>query len=215
MTVSAEHPVARDRVTASEAVRDYTLPESETRALALRVASLRDETGLLHGDASALHHETREIDLKKRTTGKARNSVRQLLHELAVERGMAWADIADLVGVSVAAVRKWRTDGGATPDNRDRLARLAAFLDGLEDCGVADAAQWAEIALPLPAGYTITPLDVYRHGGEQELLDFACGHGTAETAADSAVPGWRQERASDFEVYDAADGHRALRMLRR
>jgi len=215
MTVSADHAVAPDRGTASEAIRDYTSPESETKALALRVASLRDETGLLHGDASALHHETRQLDLRKRTTDKVRKSVRQLLHELALERGMGWADIADLVGVSVAAVRKWRTDGGATPDNRDRLARLAAFLDALEDCGVEDAAQWAEIALPLPDGYTITPIEVYRRGGEQELLDYACGHGTAEEAADSAIPGWRQDRASDFEVYDAADGHRALRIRRR
>ena len=52
----------------------------------------------------------------------------ELLRELATDRGMAWADIADLVGVSVAAIRKWRTDGGATADNRARLAFSRRFL---------------------------------------------------------------------------------------
>ncbi|MGH3928024.1 MAG: helix-turn-helix domain-containing protein [Pseudonocardiaceae bacterium] len=201
-----------DRGTASGAVRDYTLPRSETKALALKVGSLRDETGLLHGDASALHRQVRQLDLKDRTAEKARRSVPELLHELATDRGMAWADIADLVGVSVSAVRKWRTDGGATADNRARLARLAAFLDALTDCGVADAAQWVEIALPLEEDYTITPLQVYRHGGEQALLEYACGHGQAETVLDATMPGWRQEHASDFDVYDAPDGQKALRL---
>jgi hypothetical protein len=33
-----------------------------------------------------------------------------LLAELAVERGMAWADLARLAGVSVSALRKWREE---------------------------------------------------------------------------------------------------------
>ncbi|MGH3695786.1 MAG: helix-turn-helix domain-containing protein [Pseudonocardiaceae bacterium] len=201
-----------DPGTASGAVRDYTLPRSETKALALKVGALRDETGLLHGDTSALHRQARQLDLKERTAEKVRRSVPELLHELATDRGMAWADIADLIGVSVSAVRKWRTDGGATADNRSRLARLAAFLDALTDCGVADAAQWVEIALSLGEGYTITPLEVYRHGGEEALLEYACGHEQAETVLDATMPGWRQERASDFDVYDAPDGQKALRL---
>ncbi|MGH3871517.1 MAG: hypothetical protein ACRDSR_08405 [Pseudonocardiaceae bacterium] len=131
------------------------------------MGSLRDETGLLHGDVrSAPHRQIRQLGLKNRTAEKVRRNVPELLYELATDRGMAWAGIADLVGVSVSAVRTWRTDGGATGDNRFRLARLAAFLDALTDCGVADAAQWVEIALPLGKGYTITPLEVYRHGGQ-------------------------------------------------
>ncbi len=212
MTTTPQRLSSLDQGTASGAVRDYTLPESVTRALALKVGSLRDEAGLLHGDASALHRQVRQLDLKERTAEKVRRSVPELLRELATTRGMAWADIADLVGVSVAAVRKWRTDGGATADNRSRLARLAAFLDALTACGVADAAQWVEIALPLEEGYTITPIEVYRHGGEQALLDYACGHGQAEAVLDATMPGWRQERASDFEVYDAPDGQKALRL---
>lgn len=212
MTTTSQRLSSLDRGTASGAVRDYTHPESETKALALRAGSLRDETGLLHGDASALHRQVRQLDLKERTAEKIRRSVPELLRELATDRGMAWADIADLVGVSVAAVRKWRTDGGATADNRSRLARLAAFLDALTACGIADAAQWVEIALPLPEGYTITPIEVYRRGGEQALLDHACGHGEAEGVLDATMPGWRQERASDFEAYDAPDGHKSLRL---
>jgi transcriptional regulator with XRE-family HTH domain len=212
MTTTPQPLSSLDPGTASGAVRDYTLPESETKALALKVGSLRDETRLLHGDASALHRQVRQLDLEERTAEKVRKSVPELLRELATNRGMAWADIADLVGVSVAAVRKWRTDGGATADNRSRLARLAAFLDALTACGVADAAQWVEIALPLGEGYTITPIEVYRRGGEQALLDYACGHGKAETILDATMPGWRQERASDFDVYDAPDDQKALRL---
>lgn len=200
--------------TASDAVRDYAIPRSETRALALQAASLRGEVGLLRDDTSALHHRARNMDMKDRTASKARSSVADLLRELAVDRGMAWADIADLVGVSVAAVRKWRTAGGATPDNRSRLARLAAFLDTLVDCGVADPAQWVEITLPLPDGYTITPLDVYRRGGEQALLDYACLHIPAEAVLDATMPRWREEWASDFEVHEVPDGHKALRLRR-
>ena len=212
MTTTPPRLSAMDPGTASGAVRDYTLPGSETKALALQMGSLRDRTGLLHGDASALHRQVRQRDLRERAAEKVRRSVPELLRELATDRGMAWADIADLVGVSVAAVRKWRTDGGATADNRSRLARLAAFLDALTACGVADPAQWVEIALPLGEGYTITPIDVYRHGGAQALLDHACGHGQVEAVLDATMPGWRQERASDFDVYDAPDGQKALRL---
>lgn len=212
MTTPSQRLGSPDRGTASDAVRDYTLPESETRTLTLRAGLLRDETGLLHGDMSALHHRVRQLDLRERTTEKARKSVSELLRELAADRGMAWADIADLVGVSVAAVRKWRTDGGATADNRSRLARLAAFLDALAACGVADPAQWIEIPLPLPEGYMIIPMEIYRRGGEQALLDHACGHGPAEAALDITIPGWRQTRSSDFESYNAPDGRKALRL---
>lgn len=212
MTTMSQRLSSLDQSTASGTVRDYTHPESETRALALRAGLLRDETGVLHGDVSALHHRARQMDLKERTAEKLRKSVPELLRELAIDRGMAWSDIADLVGVSVAAVRKWRTDGGATADNRSRLARLAAFLDALTACGVADAAQWIEIALPLSEGYTITPIEVYRRGGEQALLDHACGHEPAQKVLDAAMPGWRHDRLSDFNVYDAPDGHKALRL---
>lgn len=202
------------RRTASGAVRDYARPESATTALALDMWWLRDKVTLLPGHATGLPLRTSQLDM--RTARKVRRSVPELLSELSVDRGMAWADIADLVDVSVAAIRKWRTDGGATADSRLRLARLAAFLDALTDCGVADAAQWVEIALPLPEGYTITPVEVYRQrGGEQALLGYACGHDHVESVLDATMPGWRQGRASDFEAYDAPDGHKALRVRRR
>lgn len=205
-----------NRGTASDAVR-YARPEPATAALALEMGWRRDRAGVLYDDLKALHRQALQRDLEERTARKARRSVPELLRDLAVDRGMAWADIADLVGVSVAAVRKWRSEGGATADNRSRLARLAAFLDALTDCGVADAAQWMEIALPLREGYTITPIEVYQHDGELALLDFASapeGQADAETVLDATMPGWRQERASDFEVYDAPEGQKALRLRR-
>ena len=52
MTTASQLGGSFDRGTASEAVRDYTLPESETTALALKVGLARDLVGLLHGDTA-------------------------------------------------------------------------------------------------------------------------------------------------------------------
>lgn len=199
-----------EAATAQESVRTLTDLVDRTAALNEQVGWLRSQADLVHSDAADLHHETQSYDLQARAASKARRGVPALLAELS-DRGMAWADIARLVGVSVSAVRKWRADGPASPESRWQLAELAAFLDLLADYPIDDPAQWMEMNLPLPAGFRVTPMELYRDGAHTALLDFATERLGAAELLDKVRPQWRSLE-SDFEVYDAEDGAKALRV---
>jgi len=124
---------------------------------------------------------------------------------------MAWTGIARLAGVSVSALRKWRTSGSASAEHRLALARLAAFLDLLSEYAIEDPAQWMEMRLPLPTGYLIRPIDLYRRGAVSGLLEYASARCTAEQILDQIDADWRDAR-SEFETYDAPDGAKAIRI---
>jgi transcriptional regulator with XRE-family HTH domain len=155
------------------------------------------------------HHTSQVEDLALRAHAKARKGLRALLAELADDRGMGWNDIATLSGVTVSAVRKWRQGGDAGPDKRLKLAELAAFLDTLSDFAIDDPASWMEIALPLPSGYRVRPVDLYRSGHLKELLDIAGQRRTIPEVLSDIDPTWR-DRRSRFEVVDGADGNKLI-----
>jgi transcriptional regulator with XRE-family HTH domain len=193
-------------------VSDYAplLPNS-TRALSLRADYLRTEVETLGGEVQELHGEARELDLADRTVQKAKKSVSGLLEELAGARGMGWSDIAEIVGVSISAVRKWRRGGDASPESRSKLARVAALLDVLEEKGlVQDPAAWMEMDLPLDPGYFIRPLDLYLEGHALKLIDLAEQRQTVAQVLDQVKPNWRANR-SDYEVFIDTDGQRSIR----
>ncbi len=193
-------------------VSDYaSLPPNSTRALSLRADYLRTKVDMLGGEVQELHGEARERDLTDRTFEKTKKSVSRLLDELAGERGMGWSDIAEVVGVSISAVRKWRKGGDASPESRSRLARIAALLDVLEEKGlVQDPAAWMEMDLPLDSGYFIRPLDLYLEGHVLALVDLAEQRQTVAQVLDQVRPNWRTNR-SDFEVFIDTDGQRSIR----
>jgi transcriptional regulator with XRE-family HTH domain len=193
-------------------VSDYVpTASSSTRALSLRADYLRTEVDMLGGEVQELHGEARELDLTDRTFEKTKKSVPSLLDDLAVERGMGWSDIAEVVGVSISAVRKWRKGGDASPDSRLKLARIAALLDVLEEKGlVQDPAAWMEMDLPLDAGYFIRPLDLYLEGHVAALIDLAEQRKTVTQVLDQVKPNWRANR-DDFEVFVDTDGERSIR----
>jgi hypothetical protein len=142
-----------------------------------------------------------------------RRSVLDLLSALAEAHGVAWSDIAGLLGVSVPALRKWRkSSSGTTPDNHLRLARLVAFFDILNEF-VATGAQW--MSMPLVDGYNICAADLYDDTPQRTaaILDYAAGNaGTApEGLLDEVVPGWREIWRSEYESFVAEDGVRSLR----
>lgn len=199
--------------TSAGGVSDYASPAvSTTRALSIRADYLRSEVDALGGQVQELHSEVRERDLADRSFEKARKSVAMLLEELAGERGMSWTDIAEVVGVSVAAVRKWRKGGDASPDSRMKLAQIAALLDLLEEKGViSDPASWLEMEFSLGAGYFLRPLDLYLDGHVNELLELADERtdGAAQVL-DRVRPNWRESR-SPFEVVPDEDGQRSIR----
>jgi hypothetical protein len=205
---------AVDRGTAGSVITGYPQAEPATAASALlaqRAGWLRSQADAIGQDVANVHEEAMTYDLGQRAAAKARHGVSALLTELAVDRGMAWADIARLVGVSVSALRKWRASAGASAEHRLALARLAAFLDLLSECAIDDPAQWMEMRLPLPVGYVITPIDLYLRGGLSVLLEYASIRITAEQALDKIDSTWRDAR-SDFESYDAPDGAKAIRI---
>lgn len=191
--------------TSAGGVADYAPPPSnETRALSLRTGDLRTW-------ADMLESEVRECDLTDRTLEKTKKSVAGLLDELASNRGMSWSDIAEVLGVSVSAIRKWRKGGDASLERRSKLARIAAFLDVLEEKGlVQDPAGWMEMDLPLEAGYFIRPLDLYLEGHVAALLDLAEQRQSVAEVLDQVRPSWRGSR-SDFEVFLDVDGERSVR----
>jgi transcriptional regulator with XRE-family HTH domain len=198
--------------TSAGGVADYApSTPSETRALSLRADYLRTEVDMLGGEMQELHGVVRENDLADRTLEKSKKSVASLLQELAGDRGMGWSDIAEVVGVSVSAVRKWRKGGVASPESRSKLARIATLLDVLEEKGtIADPAAWMEMDFTLEPGYFIRPLDLYLEGHVTELIELAEQRQSTAQVLDRVRPDWRRNR-HDFEVFLDDDGERSLR----
>lgn len=198
--------------TSAGGVSDYAPPApDETRAWSLRFDDLRTASDMFGGAVQELHGEARELDLTDRTLEKTKKSVAGLLEELTGDRGMGWSDIAEVLGVSISAIRKWRKGADARPESRSKLARIAALLDVLEEKGlVQDPARWMEIDLPLEAGYFIRPWDLYLEGHVTALIDLAEQRQTVAQVLDQVRPNWRDSR-SDFEVVLDADGERSIR----
>jgi transcriptional regulator with XRE-family HTH domain len=217
--MNAETPHARiSSQSASGMIRDYG-PEQGTPSAAIanpgyfrtETGSLRTQVNALGGDIADIHNQATERDLRARAAVKAKHGVPTLLKELAVHRGMAWSEIARLVGVSVSAVRKWRTGGDATPEKRRFLAQLAAFLDLLEESSVEDPAQWLEMDLALPGDYAVRAVELYASGHMIALLEIAGQRRDPAHVLDEIEPQWRETRRSDIEVFTATDGQLAFR----
>ena len=208
--------------TSAGGVSPYTsLAPDETRSLSLRVDyqrtksdmvdSLRTTTDVMSATVRELHSKARQDDLAVRALKKSKKSVVELLKELATNRGMGWSDIAEVLGVSISAIRKWRKGGDASPGSRSKLARIAALLDMLEEkMLIADPATWMEMDLPLEPGYFIRPLDLYVEGHVNGLIEIAEQRQTIPAVLDQVRPEWRKSR-SDFEIFIDADGERSIR----
>ena len=194
---------------------EYCLPTpSQTRAPSVRADYdyLRTAVDALAGQVQEAHGAALEDDLTDRTVEKSKKSVPQLLDELTAERGMGWSDIAEVVGVSVSAVRKWRKGGSASPQSRWKLAKIATFLNVLEEkVLVQDPAAWMEMELSMDPGYFIRPIDLYLEGHVTELIELADQRQTTSEVLDRVRPNWRQNR-SGHEVYVDYSGERAIRL---
>ncbi|WP_298209050.1 hypothetical protein [Ferrimicrobium sp.] len=200
------------QVTRADQVPDRQLDELTARdsaVLADNYGRLRDLVEILNEDVNEAHREVQKYDLDQHARSKAKRSVPTLLHELSTDRGMAWRDIARLVGVSVSAIRKWRNDGAASSENRLVLARLAAFLDLLDGFLVEDPAGWLEV--PMADGYTVRHVDLYEAGRPDLLLDIAGLRIDEISALDRFDQEWRARYRSDFEVFEAGDGDLSIR----
>lgn len=164
---------------------------------------------ILNDDVEAGRREVREWDLDERTAAKARREALELLNELSTDRGFSWSDLARLCGVSVSAVRKWRAGESPSPDRRRALARLAAFVDLLDEIApVADPASW--LVMRLVDSHTVTPAHLYLTGHANDLLEHAQGHLGVHDLLDRWKPDWRADTRSDWRIVEAADGERSI-----
>jgi hypothetical protein len=179
-----------------------------------RAAGLRDEKAIEAKDAKLRHHLAIADDLDKRAILKAREGVPALLEELG-ERGFSWRDVAKLAGVTVPAVRKWRTGAPSSPERRTDLARAAGLCDLLDEFHVVDPAGWlmTRIVKDVP----VTWMDLYRAGLAEWVVDAAAPNRTPDPnrLLDAFDPDWRQKYRTDYEVFEAEDGELSIRATRR
>lgn len=194
------------------AIYDHDATANRAPALASlnsAFADLSSRACARSGNVTAARREMNSLDLDERTGIKAHTATTALLEELAVERGLAWSDIARLCSVSMTAIRKWRSGESPMPDRRLSLAGLVAFLDLLDQAGsVDDPASW--LFMRLSDDHTATVADLYIAGKVEDLLEHAQGFLTRHDTLDRWDPEWRTATRSDWTVTTNADGHRVL-----
>lgn len=133
-----------------------------------------------------------------------------MLGELA-DLGFAWRDIARLLGVSVPAVQKWRKGERASGESRQKLANLLAACDLIAGHYMVDEiASWFE--MPITMSAPLTPIDFYARERADLVFEYASGHTDPESLLSQFEPDWREHYRSEFEVFEAGDGNRSIRM---
>jgi hypothetical protein len=201
-TTSIRSLPPRDQTTTPQ-IRDDVF---ELRA---RSAEVRDQATTLVNEAEVLHDRVQEFDLDDRASALAQNDPAVLLSALGDDRGMPWSLVAQLVGVSPTAVRKWRRGGALTPESRSRLAKLVAFCQVLPELDplIGDVALWLQSPV-ISGATTITPADLFARGSEVALLNRAAKRITAEQLLEAEVPNWRATTRPDnrHRVVEAPDG---------
>lgn len=189
---------------------------SDADILANKVGALRSDVGVLYEDVAGLsediaqvHGDSLRLQLASRAEDAAKRSPVHLLNQLA-DWGFSWTSVARVVGVSIPAVRKWRQGNPLAGENRRNLALLVAFVGVLEeDHLISDGASWLDMPL---AESSFTGIDVLAAGHAHDLMQHAAGHISSSDLLDKALPRWRETLDSRFEVYEAQDGERAIRM---
>ena len=187
-----------------------------TAQYASAIAELTDTYGgltskvrLLSQDVEGGRRTVRSLDLDERTSAKSRLGAESLLEELSTDRGLGWSEIARLCGVSVSAVRKWRAGESISSEHRRSLARIASFLDLLEEVGpVNEPAGWLNMRLSDQT--TMTAADLYIAGHPQDLLEHAQGILEVEQLLDRCAPDWRTASRSEWKIVELSDGERVL-----
>lgn len=176
-----------------------------------RAQLLVTDTTEIHEAAGQLHADHLEELLRTVTTQIAQSPFQETLDELS-RLGFSWRAIADMVGVSIPALRKWRT-GQSDPsgDNRFRVARVLAFCRLVsEHFLIQDVAGWLET--PIHPDAPVTGLDLLADGHFEQAFVLARQNGAdPEEVLDAVRPSWREDFKSDVEVFIAADGQPGLR----
>lgn len=198
--------------TAGGATTPPTLTETRLTVarLAAEVGGNRSEVRILHEDYNDLHKEVHDVEWRTAAAERGKASVASMLTELA-DLGFAWRDIARMVGVTVPAVQKWRKGEKASGDSRIKIASLLAACDLIAShYMVEEIASWFE--MPLSPSAPVTPIGLYSENRADLVFEFASAQTDPEALLTEFDPEWRERYRSDFEVFEAGDGNRSIRM---
>jgi hypothetical protein len=188
-------------------MKRYSFPTSTVSSLVREYGKLRDETSVLDSDVANNHRKVQTINLDNYARQLVREEVNSLLEEI-VALGMGWSDIAQIIKVSVQAIRKWRNHEPITGDNRLKIARLLAFLKLLEEVPISDPVSWLEA--PLIEGYTKRHIDLYKEGHAELLFELANLRIEAEAAMSELDTDWREKYIAKHEVFEMEDGQLSI-----
>jgi transcriptional regulator with XRE-family HTH domain len=204
--------VANGLGTAGADVRPAPTPsatQTTTVLLTEDASSLRNRVQTLQQNVVDTHQQTLELEWRERTSRCARDSTSDLLVQLG-DLGFGWRDIARLLGVSVAAVQKWRKGESMSGDNRRNVAALAAACDLIAAHFYVDGiASWFET--PLTGGAGITPIDLWTADRKDLLFEYASTSSDPELLLTKFDPDWRASASSDFEAFRGEDGQLSIR----
>lgn len=158
-----------------------------------------------------LDRQQREEQLRETAGILSRRDPLELLEEASESWGLSWNTLGRMVGVSPSAMRKWRNGRGAvSPENREQVTMLSAFLTVIQRCRepIADIGSWVEMRLRDDT--TLTPVDLYAAGpdGRLLLIDLAAELMTTVEVLDSFDADWRTRYSRDprFRVVDDGPG---------
>lgn len=176
-----------------------------------------------HQDAVTEHHVVRAEMLAEIEATLGEASAADMLSELR-SSGLLWSVVARYVGVSDAALRKWRRGGSIDVEHRRRLARLTAlarlFSSYAINTSSAGFAEWLDLRI-IP-NFSATPLDLlrlHRHGPAsslQPLLDWMLEQPDGEHAEDLLdrylSDDWRDDRDEEqrYRIVRDKNGDRLL-----
>lgn len=183
-------------------------------SLLVQTAELRDEYTTGANQATDLHGDVQKMSLDGRTRSLETVNTVELLEFLAGEQGFSWATMARCLGLTATAIRKWRRGEPPSPQNHQRLARLAAFAEIIHELQprIDDVPFWLEG--PVNDATSLSRLDLYRLNAHSELLDLATERDKPHRVLDRVVPEWRQDHRRDdrFKVVWHEDGTNSIVM---
>jgi hypothetical protein len=183
----------------------------------------RERAHLEYQETVQAHHVVRTEVLEELAASLRDEQTPSLLGELRTH-GLLWSSVAQIVGVSDAAIRKWRRGEAIESSHRTRLCRLLA-LSRLYDRYAAPTAasafgEW--LATPIVPRFSATPLQILALNRDvdahdlQPLLDWMLSYqdgARAEDLLDRYLgEGWRDEARDEqrFRIITTAAGDRLL-----
>lgn len=181
-------------------------------SMLVRTAELRDSAVKLTDDVVGFHSSVQMDEVQKGASELSLEDVPDLLSTISYDLGFSWALVAKMLGVTTAAIRKWRKGNVATPANRLALAEIVSFSRFVKKINprIDDVSLW--MSTPISSETTLTAADLFAMGAKSSVLDFASGRLTATQVLDDSVSGWRENYVPDrdFKVVEAPDGMRSI-----